>query len=567
VSPDRLRRLRRTLASPDVRGVVRRYYWLVAGLVPAAGVLAMGRPFVARHGIGPPLPHNDTVILEYVGWFVARGNTLYVDVWEIKPPAAFLPPYLVARLSGGDVYVLHLAGIVLTGLSLAVATAAAARIVGRATGAPLAGVSVGLVVLALPDLLYLPWLGYKAKALVFALGLPAVEYALRGRSLTSGVLAGLAVGVWQLGIVFPLVTTATVLTAEDRAGLRRHALGGAVAAVLVVGFLLSVGDVEGFLAAVLLAPLTLRTDAAGFDPATYARFFPSPAGILLTLVGAAGLALAAVDGGRLDPSRLLGPGLGFDHDLDLALDGPSPASVAGDGVEPPVRPLALGGAFVAGQLLLDFDGLWDVLAPLLFVAVGVGLLVGRLSRPARILAALAILAAVLPTFAPSEFVRHDPIELESSDGLPPALDAEREHVYWTRQPIRSCRFFGGGTQRSLLPFSPGADRLADAPCGRVDPYLRAADGRLPAPLPPPIAGEAGGAGRGVRADAAVGHATRRGADPAPAPTRAPGPGTVESGVEGRSANGSTRATPGRSRTPPRSPDGAIEAGVDPSTHR
>lgn len=517
----------------------------------------MGRPFVARHGIGPPLPHNDTVILEYVGWFVARGNTLYVDVWEIKPPAAFLAPYLLARLSGGDVYALHLAGILLTGLSLAVATAAAARILGRATGAPLAGVSVGLVVLALPDLLYLPWLGYRAKALVFALGLPAVEYALRGRSLTSGVLAGFAVGVWQLGIVFPLVTTATVVTARDRAGLRRHALGGAVAAVLVVGFLLSVGDVEGFLAAVVLAPLTLRTDAAGFDPATYARFFPSPAGILLTLVGAAGLALAAVDGGRLDPSRLLGPG--------LALDGPSPASVAGDGVEPPVRPLALGGAFVAGQLLLDFDGLWDVLAPLLFVAVGVGLLVGRLSRPARVLAALAIIAAVLPTFAPSEFVRHDPIELESSDGLPPALDAEREHVYWTRQPIRSCRVFGGGTQRSLLAFSPGAGTLADAPCGRVDPYLRAAAERLPVPLPPPIAGEAGGAGRGVRADAAVGHATRRGADPAPAPTRAPGPGTAESGVEVPSASGSTRATPRRSRTPPRSPERSVEGGVDGSS--
>jgi hypothetical protein len=465
-----LRRYRPVSLAP-LRDAFDRYYPLVAGLVPLVGVLAMGRPFLARHGLDAPLPHNDTVILEYVGWFLARGNTLYVDIWEIKPPLAFVPPYLFAHLSGGDVYAIHLAGIATTGLCFAVAAAAGARIVGRLTGAPLTGLTVGVCFLALPDLLYLPWLGYKAKALVFALGLPAVDLALRDRPRPSGVLAGLAVGVWQLGIIFPVVTTATAWATGGREAVRRHVGGGAVAAVAIVGVVLLLGDVEGFLAEVVLSPLALQTDDGPLRIATYLGYFPSAVGAGLTVAGLAGLVLAAVDDGL--PDRF----------------GVDPASLPelGDGVDGVAWPVVLGGLLVPGVLLVDFDGIWDMVTPLSFVAIGVGLLVGRLSRPRQILAVLVLLAVFTPTFAPSEFVRHEPIELEPSDGRPPALDPEREQLYWTGQPIQSCRFFGARTQRSLLEYTPDADQLADAPCGRLGPYLRAIEARVSTAGPEPTA--------------------------------------------------------------------------------
>jgi hypothetical protein len=438
-----LHRVRHSVPHARLHRLWSRHYWLAAGALVALGIGAMGRPFLRRHGAGPPLPHNDSVILEYVGWFLARGNTLYVDIWEIKPPVAFLPSHLLAHLTGTDMYAHHVGGIALTALCLATTAAVAARVVGRVTGTPLAGVAVALAFFALPDLLYLPWLGYKAKALVVALGAVAVDRAYAERYLSSGAIAGLAVGVWQLGVVFPLLTTAIVWTAGGREGLRRHVIGGGAAAVAVVGYLLLVGDVGGFVAEVILGPLVLRTDRAGFDPETYFDFFPSAVSAAVAFVGLGGLLLALRDR----------------HEL-------------------PSRPLSFGGILVGGVLLIDFDGLWDMLLPLLFVAIGAGLLVGRLSRERQVLALAALAVVLVPTFAPSEFVRQDRVEMEESDGFPPALDPEREYVYWNHRPVQSCHFFGGGTQRSILEYYPGAETLTEIPCGDLELYLDVTRHRL-----------------------------------------------------------------------------------------
>lgn len=440
--PESLRRSSLRAVTPErLDDCWRRYYWVLSGVLAAAGILAMGRPFVARHGLDAPLPHSDTIILEYVGWFVARGNTLYVDIWEIKPPLAFLPPYLLARATGLDRYAIHVGGMVLTGVAIAVTVAVAARVVGRATGTPTAGFATGLALFAVPGFFYAPWLGYKAKALAFALGVVGLDRTFEGRSLTGGLSAGLAVGVWQLAAVFPLLTTAYAWLAGSRDDLRRHVAGGGGAVLIILVVLLWIGDVEGFVAEVVLAPVVLQSDRPGFDPRAPFGFVPGWNGVFLALAASAGFALALVDPTDRR-SRLLAAG---------------------------VVPLG-------GVLLVDFDGFWDVLYPLLFVALGVGLLVGRLPRRRRLLALLLLVGLLGPAFAPSESVRHDPMETEPSDGLPPSLDPEREHVYWTGQPIRSCRFFGARTQRSILVHDPDADTLVESPCGDLDPYLRALRG-------------------------------------------------------------------------------------------
>ncbi|MFB6161186.1 MAG: DolP-mannose mannosyltransferase [Haloferacaceae archaeon] len=431
-------------AADRLRAALARYYWLVAGALAAGGVLAMARPFVGRHGLAPPLPHRDTVILEYVGWFLARGHTLYVDVWEIKPPLAFLPPYLVATVTGTDMYALHVAGMALTGAAVVVTVAVAARVTGRLTGSPTCGLLAGLVFLAVPDFFYAPWLGYKAKALVFALGVVGLDLTLRDRPFAGGLSAGLAVGVWQLGAVFPAVTTAYVLVDGNRPTLKRHVAGGLTALLTVAAALALYADVPGFVAEVLLSPVVLTTDATGVRPGRYFAVFPGWNGVALTAAGVAGI-------------------------LAAARDPPD---------ETPAWPLALGAALVVGVLLVDLDGLWDTAYPLLFVALGVGVLAARASRRTQLLALVVLGAVVGASFAPRESMRPDPVRTTPSDGLPPALDAEREHVYWTHQKVRSCRFFGARTQRSVLQYYPDADRLAAAPCGDLGLYWNATKERL-----------------------------------------------------------------------------------------
>lgn len=427
----------------------RRHYPLGVGLL----VLAMGRPFVRRHGLDAPLPHTDTVILEYVGWFVARGNTLYVDIWEIKPPLAFLPSYLFAALTGGNLYAVHLLGVATTALALALTAAFAARAVGTVTDAPLAGVAVGVAVFALPDLFYRPWMGYKAKMVVFALGLAGLERALRDRWGASGLLSGLAVGVWQLGVLFPLVTTGDALRTRSPAVLRRHLAGGGAALAAILLAVLLYADPEGFLAQVVLGPLVLASEGGAFDPRTYMLFFPGDTGYWFTVLGAGGL------------------GLAFVRDEYAA-----------------ARPLAVGGLLMGLVVVfVDFDGLWDVVGPLVFCAVGVGLVVGALPRRVRLAAVVALGLTLAPAFAPSALARHDPVDPKPTDRLPPATASERERLYWSGQPVASCRFFGGRTQRSLLEYYPDADLLSEAPCGDVEPYWRALRERIAGGSAPPNA--------------------------------------------------------------------------------
>ena len=446
---DRLREWQRELSRETLTAAWHSYYWVVAGLLAVGGVAATGRLFFRRHGFGPPLPHNDSVILEYVGWFVANGNTLDTDIWEIKPPLAFFPTYLFAQFTGTNMYAHHMLGIATTALGLVVTVALTARIVGTLTESPVAGLAAGLTFFVLPDLFYLPWLGYKAKMMVYVFGLAALDRAVHDRHFTSGLLAGIAVGFWQLSVLFPLLTTIFALRRRSLTVLKRHVAGGAAAIGIIGASLLLYADLGGFVAEVLLGPLVLQSETAPFEPRTYFLFFHNDLGRWVTLLGATGLGVALVDARRS-----------------------------------PAWPLAVGGVLVTLIVVfIDFDGLWDMVYPLVFTALGVGLVVSYLPRRVGVALVVVFALVMAPMFAPSEFIRQDPVEMESSNGLPPALDSEREHVYWTAQSVESCRFFGGGTQQSILKYYPEADALAEAPCGDAGLYWAVTQQRLSSALP------------------------------------------------------------------------------------
>jgi hypothetical protein len=200
--------------------------------------------------------------------------------------------------------------------------------------------------------------------------------------------------------------------------------------------MISYDDIGGFIAQVVLGPRTLGTESGPFNPRTYVLFFPSELGRWITLAGIGGLGVTLRDADRTG-----------------------------------AWPLALGGALVTGIIVfIGFDGLWDMVFPLVFTALGVGIAVSRLPRRVGIATVVTLALLLVPTFAPSDLIRQEPVEMEPSDGLPPALDPEREHVYWTHQSVDSCRFFGAGTQRSVLEYYPDAETLAEAPCGDVGLY-------------------------------------------------------------------------------------------------
>jgi hypothetical protein len=446
---DRLREWEPSLSREAFTAAWQRYYWVLAGLLAVAGVAATGRLFFRRHGYGPPLPHNDSVILEYVGWFVANGNTLYTDIWEIKPPLAFFPSYLYAHVTGTNMYAHHMLGIATTALGLVVTVALTARIVGTLTDSPVAGLAAGVTFFVLPDLFYLPWLGYKAKMMVYVFGLAALDRAVHDRHFTSGLLAGIAVGFWQLSVLFPLLTTIFALRQRSLAVVKRHVAGGVTAIGLIGASILLYADLGGFVAEVLLGPLVLQSETAPFDPQVYFLFFHNDLGRWVTLLGATGLGVALLDAKRS-----------------------------------PAWPLAVGGVLVTLIIVfVDFDGLWDMVYPLVFTALGVGFLVSYLPRRVGVALIVVFALVMTPMFAPSEFIRQDPVEMEPSDGLPPALDSEREHVYWTAQSVESCRFFGGGTQQSILEYYPEADSLAEAPCGDAGLYWAVTQQKLSRALP------------------------------------------------------------------------------------
>jgi hypothetical protein len=96
------------------RGALRARIGRIAGFwnrhpLALVAVLASVCQAYAAYRVYAPLSAGewprlrDSVIFEYVGWRLARGERLYVDLWEIKPPLAFEVTGGLALLSGGTV--------------------------------------------------------------------------------------------------------------------------------------------------------------------------------------------------------------------------------------------------------------------------------------------------------------------------------------------------------------------------------------------------------------------------------------------------------------------------------
>jgi hypothetical protein len=405
---------------------------------------------------------RDSAQMEYVGWYVAEGNRLYVDVWQVKPPLSFELMGVFALVTGGNVTLYHTLNLLATSGALVGGTVIAAAIVLEMTGDELGAVVGGLGVFALPTYYWRTLIGFKPKYFVVFFGLLLIWFVLRGRPLRAGIAGGIAVGFWQLAVVFPVVGLAAILNRGDRSGARRFVAGVAGVGAVVLLPVVWWGAVPAMVAEAVLTPL-LGTEGA-------------------TVGDRLRLGLRLLSGGGV-------PGVG--ETIPVALLGLAgyAGSLAGDRGDREWILVAVVGWFTLVLLLFDLDFYPDLFAWFAMVSIGAGLAVGRGSGDARrALAGAVLVVAVFSVLTLGGLGTGQPgvpqtgaYDVSTDLTLTqPLNDTERQYVFWNRVDTGSCRSFAGGTQAALIETanlgSPGQPYW-EVPCGRFSPVWDAVVGK------------------------------------------------------------------------------------------
>ncbi|MFB6301961.1 MAG: DolP-mannose mannosyltransferase [Haloferacaceae archaeon] len=457
---------------PDATRDPRARAPLVARPGVVAGALAAAFLGVAAVGLFGSLPADtwphlrDSIKFEYLGWYVQQGHRLYRDVWAVKPPLAFEITAVLAALAGESVVRYHVLNLLANGVAVVLGAAAAAGIVHELTDDFPGAVVGGVAVFTLPYYTYRALIGFKSKYFVVAAGLGCLYLAYRERPVAAGVAGALAVGFWQLAVVFPACALGLCWRTDGRDGAVRVLAAGAATGGVVLLPVVLWGALPAMVAETLLTPLIVAERHAY---AVRVRSVVRTIGTALpvALVGLAGIGTGLVSGRRRE------------------------------------WPLAVAvGWFTLQLLVLDFDNTPDVFPWLAVVAVGVGLAVAAargsipvdarvagLGSPgrARTLAA-AVLALAALSAAPIGWHGVATTDLTAPDtydtdtrldpdfaGAKTYNATEKQYVYWNRVPLPTCRALGAYTQTVLVNRAGLAEGRPwyEAPCGRFGPMWRA----------------------------------------------------------------------------------------------
>lgn len=177
-----------------------------------------------------PFQHDQSIFAT-IAEAMGRGQVLYRDVWEHKPPGVFVTYYWAFLFLGRDLWAVHVLEI----LALAIASSGLYRLGSRRLHSRLSGAAAAL---AMP-LVYLPWSTTCAQPEVFAIPFIVWGYAiwpLPGdsrfrvqRCFMSGLLMSVAV-LYKTPMVFTPVLLGVGRLVEDRTGRSwREKLGPALA--------------------------------------------------------------------------------------------------------------------------------------------------------------------------------------------------------------------------------------------------------------------------------------------------------------------------------------------------
>ncbi|MDZ7701426.1 MAG: DolP-mannose mannosyltransferase [Halobacteriales archaeon] len=420
-----------------LRGAAREHWYVWLGLAGLAIQLVTLWRVLEPVGPGAYPPLKDSVIFEYIGWRLAEGGRLYVDVWEVKPPLSFELLGVLAWLAGGDVPLYHTLALAVTNAAVVGAGLVVGLVTYELTADEAASLAAGLAWYALPVVTWRAAYGYKPKYLVVAAGLFAVYLALRDRPLSAGVAGAASVGFWQLAVVFPAIALALVARRGTRRDVGRYLAGVAGLSALMLAPVVYWGAVDELVAEAVLTPLLVTNDGGSIA---------SQIGKTATLFG------------RTLPVALLGA-FGI---------------VAGTARAPRRRWwLAVGAGWFALQVLaLDLDAYPDLIPAFGFVALGIGLVLGdRRDGPLALYGlVLAMVALAVATLGPH--AAEAPIQLADPGTVSaPYRGAERSTLFWRAIESETCRPFYGMTQHRVVQLTGGS--ITDVTCGDHRPLWEA----------------------------------------------------------------------------------------------
>lgn len=406
----------------------------------------------AAYRVYSPLPAGtwprlrDSMIFEYLGWRLARGERLYIDLWEIKPPVAFEVTGVLALLSGGNVAVYHVLALLTTSGALVGGAVLAGAIVYELTGDSLGSVIGGTAVFVFPVYFWRALIGFKSKYFVVLFGLALVWLLLRDRPALAGVAGAIAVGFWQMAIVFPVVGLGFVLQHGDRSDLERFVGGGLGMATVMLLPVALWGALPAMVTETILTPLLITEQSSPAQNAQLALSLLDMA-LPVALVGLAGYAGSVT---RTHRDR--------EWPLLVAL-----------------------GWFTVVVLFFDLDSFPDLFPWFAVVGIGVGIAIGRGSGYSSRALGIAIAAMVVLSVATMGGFGMGKRGVPATGSFDPSMDldpsppwngTELQYMFWNGEDTQSCRLFAGRTQVRLIRQAdlaePGQARW-EVPCGRFAP--------------------------------------------------------------------------------------------------
>jgi hypothetical protein len=343
---------------PELRG---RWRELLFGVTVFSFGVSVLRAFLRP---GRPPINTDAAFFQHAGWYVTQGAVPYVEMWDIKPPLTIETTSVLAVLSFGNMYVLHVLSVLLTVAAGIGTVYLVGELVYHVTDHELASLTAGLTVLTIAGFHGLPAFGFRPKYFAMVFGLLALLLTLRDRPLYAGVAAAMSAGYMQHGAIFTVLILGVLLRRRSYEGVGRALAGMAVTTVVAVLPIALLGGFSAMLVEVVLVPLTASEETGilavlgnlqrGFLFLGYA--------VPVILVGLYGVVRVGI--------------------LDRADD--TGWIVAGT---------ALSGVQI---LAIDFDGYADLFFGLLFTALGVGLVVANArDRPRTVVVGVVVAVVVV----------------------------------------------------------------------------------------------------------------------------------------------------------------------------
>lgn len=412
--------------------------WWPLLVVGAVAVVALAT--LIQFALDPFYVNKDSALFQHGGWYLGQGATLYVDIWDLKPPLIFWLTSVLAVFSFGNMALLHVYGVL----------AAVAAVVGgivfvgltthRLTDDGFASVAAAASMLVLTSVYTFPYAGIRPKYLAFLCGAAALYFAVEDRHLVSGVAAALATGFWHLaGLLAFLVVGMALQRAGVRAAARTVAGGLAVAALTVLPFALT-GTAIPLFVEVVLAPVygVERYTLLSRSLTTLVELGP---GIFLVPVAAIGWVWAVRENWR------------------------------------EYWWVAAGGTLYFLQVFLEFQGAIELVLFFVFVALGVGLLVANLSLPSRrsVLAGCLVFLVVTTMYwnqSPVTPVKDEIEHLENEHYVPnyealppdPPGSPTMQTIYWEKLQPELCHYRLGHKQKYFEMTTGGT--LYKTECGQ-----------------------------------------------------------------------------------------------------